>query len=275
MPFAKMTDESLPVPVLAQIGKKRFEICVPFRYRRRIDEPWITVPDGPANKVTDLASVPGFLLWFVPRYGAHTLAALLHDQLVKVPDQRVLADTIFRDALGELKVPWIRRWFMWAAVSLATTVNSGWLGKLRIAAWGLLVGGASLTFWQQTFAGIGDWEHWSWWIFGNGRWWDLLIVALAALALFPRVGLGLVAGAAVVFVFVATAFVLVTLVAYVALELVARGGLWLYAKAPWVGDVATNPAVMSIQTDANRPLQTACPPLAPDPDPPPIAPPQR
>jgi hypothetical protein len=81
-------------------------------------------PDQPPtapNNSTDLASVPFWLWWFVASYGLHTRAALLHDQLVDVEQfDRVEADRVFRLALEESKVRWMRRWLMWTAVSIAT-----------------------------------------------------------------------------------------------------------------------------------------------------------
>ena len=257
MPFTTLDEKAFPVPVLAQVSQKEFEICVPFKYRRTDAEPWTTVPDKPKHKKTDLASVPGFLLWLVPRYGAHTLAALLHDQLVH--GNRPEADTIFRDALGELKVPLIRRWFMWAAVSLATMFDSGWLGKLKVIVWGLFVGIASLTFWQHMFSELGEWKSWSVWIFGQSPWGDLAIVALASLIFFPRI-VGLVAGAGAVFIFVATVFVLLTLVGYVILEAIARVVLAAYNKFRPHRDVANNRVLMTM-TDG-PPQQRGCPELA-------------
>jgi hypothetical protein len=65
--------------------------------------------------------VPPWLWWFVASHGKHTRAALLHDHLIDlpdVPDER--ADRLFRVALEESDVHFVRRWLMWTAVSLAT-----------------------------------------------------------------------------------------------------------------------------------------------------------
>lgn len=75
----------------------------------------------PVNQRTDFASVPREFVWFIPRYGIYTKAAILHDYLcrVAVPDgqiSRIDADGIFRQAMRELGVPFLRRWIMWAAV---------------------------------------------------------------------------------------------------------------------------------------------------------------
>ena len=77
-------------------------------------------------KKTDLASIPFFLRWFAAGYGRHTPAALLHDQLRRPPEtplvSREESDRIFRLAMRELGVPFIRRLIMWAAVVAAARV---------------------------------------------------------------------------------------------------------------------------------------------------------
>lgn len=87
-----------------------------------------TVPADGTRMETDLASVPPFLTWLVPKDGRHTPAALLHDGLMPKtpplyqgpPVDRVEADRIFQNAMQHLDVAFLRRWAMWAAVSLAT-----------------------------------------------------------------------------------------------------------------------------------------------------------
>lgn len=281
MPFTTQDEAGFPVPVLAQIDRSNFEICVPFKYRHKDDGPWVTVPKSELYRRTDLASVPGFLLWLVPRYGVHTLAALVHDQLVKDPPPggRVEADTIFRDALGELKVPWVRRWMMWAAVSLGTTWAS-LLGKLRVAVWGLGVSVATAMFWQHAVAAITGLEPWSSWLFfGHGMGWDFGIVAALGLVFVPRIGLGWLAGVSVVFVFVPTVAVLVVLGSYLALEKIARGGLWLYNRylAVWfrVDPVDNIPVVMTLSAElpVAAGIPHGCPDHAIEATPPPATPP--
>lgn len=75
----------------------------------------------PMHEGTDFASVPREFVWFIPRYGRYTKAAILHDYLcrVAVPASRISridADGIFRQAMRELGVPFLRRWIIWAAV---------------------------------------------------------------------------------------------------------------------------------------------------------------
>ncbi len=70
---------------------------------------------------TDFASVPKVFVWFLPRYGRYTKAAILHDYLWRkaVPEGRITrlqADALFRRAMRDLHVAFLRRWIMWAAV---------------------------------------------------------------------------------------------------------------------------------------------------------------
>ncbi|HEY0126101.1 MAG TPA: DUF1353 domain-containing protein [Blastococcus sp.] len=90
----------------------------------------------PAGFRTDFASVPRPVTWLVPRFGAYTLAAILHDWLVTeglrtravTPRQ---ADGIFRRVMRESGVPVLRRWLMWAGVRWGALTDerrrSGWL----------------------------------------------------------------------------------------------------------------------------------------------------
>ena len=75
--------------------------------------------------------MPQLLTWLVPKSGKHLPAALVHDGLVDEPTiDRFEADQIFRDAMGDLDVGFIRRWIMWTAVSLETIRRSG--DRLRL-----------------------------------------------------------------------------------------------------------------------------------------------
>lgn len=91
----------------------------------------------PAGQPTDFASVPRPFVWFLPRYGRYTKAAILHDHLCReqVPAgelSRADADGIFRQAMRTLDVPFLRRWIMWAAVRIgALTSVNGWWRWLR------------------------------------------------------------------------------------------------------------------------------------------------
>ncbi|GAB1516798.1 DUF1353 domain-containing protein [Actinophytocola sp. KF-1] len=90
-----------------------------------------------AGQDTDFASVPRVFVWFLPRYGRYTKAAILHDYLCRGPVAtgelpRADADRIFRQAMRELDVAFLRRWIMWAAVRLgALTTEQGRRGWFR------------------------------------------------------------------------------------------------------------------------------------------------
>ncbi len=98
---------------------------------------------------TDFASIPWFLTWLVPRDGRHTPAAIMHDAFIGgiqgvdysttkpggVSDDH--ADYLFRDAMRHADVGFIRRWMMWAAVSLRTQSlrrGTGKISRLKVAA---------------------------------------------------------------------------------------------------------------------------------------------
>jgi Protein of unknown function (DUF1353) len=94
----------------------------------------------PINERTDFASVPRVFVWFIPRYGRYTKAAILHDYLcsIEVPARRISrieADGIFRQAMRELGVPFLRRWIMWAAVRLGALTNPAGREKWWTEAW--------------------------------------------------------------------------------------------------------------------------------------------
>ncbi|GAB7190905.1 hypothetical protein NUM3379_16120 [Kineococcus sp. NUM-3379] len=115
----------------------------PARERFRLPEPlgyWdehvgpVVVPADPATFSSDLTSVPRLLTWLVPTTGQHLPASLVHDGLVAAqgepasylarrPVDRVTADRVFRDAMRDLGVPWLRRELMWAGVSVATMLT--------------------------------------------------------------------------------------------------------------------------------------------------------
>jgi hypothetical protein len=145
-PFRKLASDRRAEVLLRQVDPKTFRLAQPFRY-----------DDGdrhfevPEDDVTDLASVPRFLTWLVPRYGRHTLAALLHDRLQgNVRDHTITseaADAIFRDAMGDTGVPLTRRWLMWSAVALRTQWKLGGLYGLRVVLWVALFGLGALALW--------------------------------------------------------------------------------------------------------------------------------
>lgn len=126
MPFFESESDRDPKVELRQVGPNAFQLLKGFRYREPgVDEPTYTVAAhdlfrGPERgNATDLASVPPYLWWFVASHGRHTRPAIMHDQLI-YGDDRTEADRLFRVSLDEVGVSFLRRWLMWAAVSLAT-----------------------------------------------------------------------------------------------------------------------------------------------------------
>ncbi|MBF6330090.1 DUF1353 domain-containing protein [Nocardia transvalensis] len=99
-------------PVVEEIDAVSWRVCEPIEYRGRYQR--FVVPAGFS---TDFASVPRVLVWLIPRYGAYTRAAILHDYLSRTGAvSRADADALFRTALGDCGVSVPRRWMMWAGV---------------------------------------------------------------------------------------------------------------------------------------------------------------
>lgn len=146
MPYEFIDDEQTRL-TLRVCGPKSWQVVHGFRYVDQYDNMSThTVPSGFGP--TDLASVPFFLQWLVRSYGKHTNAALVHDVYWdEEANQATLheANTVFRHAMWESDVPWLRRWFMWSAVTLAMLTRT-WPGRIRVLIWsvGLVIGLAAL-----------------------------------------------------------------------------------------------------------------------------------
>jgi hypothetical protein len=98
----------------------------------------------PANSGTDFASVPRVFVWFLPRYGRYTKAAILHDHLwrdlaTKGEIDWVDADALFRRAMRDLGVPFLRRWLMWTAVRWAALLKPGGTEGWAREAWRVVI----------------------------------------------------------------------------------------------------------------------------------------
>jgi hypothetical protein len=82
----------------------------------------ITVPTG---FETDFCSIPRLLMPFFPILGRAAKAAVVHDWLiVQGKRPRREADGVFREAMGVLDVPPLRRWLMWAGVRIWGALRS-------------------------------------------------------------------------------------------------------------------------------------------------------
>lgn len=118
--------------VVEQIGEDNWQVWRPIVYTGHDGDSFDVYP----GMETDFASVPRAFAWFIPRYGAYTKAAIVHDLLWREYASLgrmsyVDADGIFRRAMRELGVPFIRRWIMWAAVRWGALFKKngrdGWL----------------------------------------------------------------------------------------------------------------------------------------------------
>lgn len=125
-------DENHSTVVVRQATDQEWELCVRLVYRTTPTDSFTAAP--PMR--TDFASVPRIFVWLLPRYGRYTKAAIIHDHLWRnvVPAgdlSRAEADRIFREAMHELDVAFLRRWMMWAAVRWAALFKpdgrAGWL----------------------------------------------------------------------------------------------------------------------------------------------------
>jgi hypothetical protein len=236
-PFFREEGNEEAVFVLERVNEsereeERFKLLERFRYDSVRTGASYVVP-GEASFRTDLASVPFFLTWLVPKGGTHTPAALLHDGLIPgkeepqsyigPPVTRREADTLFRDALGELGVPVIRRWLMFAGVSLPTIAERGKLRWLAIGAFvtilTALVAAQTLDLFDTEWFRL-PWMGDQWFV------WELLIAFAVPIALtvvllplwwgWWRVGLAV--GWLLTFAAVPLLFVLSCIGAYLVLE---------------------------------------------------------
>lgn len=135
---------------------------------------------------TDLASIPRFMRWFETSYGLHTLAAIIHDNLIREePNSGALAsdtlsDRFFREMMKHAGVPWLKRWIIWSAVAMRSRWAVGGLRRISVVIWVLLaVVGMSSTVGAVGSATL-DW-------FGAGIGWTMAAVAV----LLPVVAAGL------------------------------------------------------------------------------------
>ena len=113
---------------LHKVPGGKYELREPFEYVDPHGQSYI-VPRS-AKLGTDLASIPAFASWLVPKDGSHTQAALLHDAMIVdsskeevqdyigMPVNDEEADRIFREGMHASGVPFVRRWMIWTAVAM-------------------------------------------------------------------------------------------------------------------------------------------------------------
>jgi hypothetical protein len=216
--FSDPTVEQMLIARLMRDGKSAPEA------RTAVDDARTFTPT--TENPTDMASVPRYMRWFESSYGAHTLAAIIHDNLIVgelnggALGSDTLADRFFREMMQSAGVPCLKRWIMWTAVALRSRWAAGGRRRLSVIAWILLaiVGIVSLIW------GVGallfDWS----------RPVDtavLLVVAVllpfAAAPLWGRqYGAGLVAAIAALWILPAAVLAGFGYLAYLILEWVAR-----------------------------------------------------
>lgn len=222
------------VPLL-QLDATRFRVGAAFRFRNAVvaarlvrhlakvgafddDQQRRTAVDAastytPAEGTTDLASIPRFMRWFVNTYGNHTLAAIIHDQLITSQHNGgalrsdVVADRFFREMLHACGTSFMTRWIMWSAVALRTRAKADRWTQAKLGLWAL-----------SSVAGIGG----TIWLVAEGRPWLAAGYGLALLVLAGALW-GRQWGAAVF-----AALALPFIVPAAALVLLATGAFWVF-----------------------------------------------
>lgn len=175
---------------------------------------------------TDMASVPLFMRWFENTYGTHTLAAIIHDQLiVDEPNggllgSDTLSDRFFRVMMKSAGVPWLKRWIMWAAVAIRSRWAAGETRRLSVGVWIVLAVTGMASFVSAAGAALFGWSH------PLDPWLLLVIALLLPIVSAPlwgrQFGAGLVAAIAALWILPAAAFGLLGYIVYQILEFLAR-----------------------------------------------------
>ena len=139
-PFAD-THDNRPARIrIHQVSDNEFALEESFHY---LGGDQTVLVDSQKLTQSNLATIPGYLGWFMRRHGRHTPAALMHDQLVGEnqpgPDvpfpTRVGADAAFRSALMASGVPPVRAWLMWTAVTLNSRFHAKGRTQALIELW--------------------------------------------------------------------------------------------------------------------------------------------
>jgi hypothetical protein len=228
---------------LVQIDPKRFFVESPFRFSeatvltmlterlvrngKSAEQAHDAVEDArtftpSAENPTDLASIPRYMRWFESSYGAHTLAAIIHDDLIAaVPNggplaDDTLSDRFFREMMKSAGVPWLKRWIMWSAVALRSRWAVGGIRRLSVLVWLLLSATGITSFvWavgSATFGWGAPVDAWTLLLFA-------LVLPFAAAFLWgEQYGAGIVAAIAALWILPAAALAGVGYIVYLGLE---------------------------------------------------------
>lgn len=156
----RFTDDEIERDLIAKLvcnesGKSEAEA------RAAVDDARTFAPS--IENPTDMASIPRFMRWFENPYGAHTLAAVLHDDLiVSEPNggslgSDTLSDRFFREMMRVAGVPWLKRWIMWAAVALRSRWAAGGTRRASVVLWLLLATLGIASFVNAVGSWLFDW----------------------------------------------------------------------------------------------------------------------
>jgi hypothetical protein len=227
-PFSARGDPTAPARfVVEQVGDSTFAIPDGQGFQFNAPDGTCIVVDPSTLPTTDFASIPPFMSWFVSRYGRHTPAALVHDQLVVdgMPSaDRREADRRFLEMMDDLQVPPVRSRIMWTAVSLATLCGS-WRGRIAVGLWFLCAAG-----------GIALLVHG----LVTATWVEVAIALVAQIPLsllwWPLWSAGIVAGYALPLVLLPAAASWLGYAAYSLVELGLKGVLKAAPRTPPIAD---------------------------------------
>ncbi len=220
--FSDRGVEKMLTDQLVQSGKSADDA------RRAVDNARAFTPT--TENPTDMASIPRFMRWFENTYGAHTLAAIVHDELIANEPNTgalgsdTLSDRFFREMMRSAGVPWLKRWIMWSAVALRSRWAAGGFTRLKLCMWIVLAICGIAAFVNAAGATWFDWGH------PVGISSLLLIAVLLPFASAPlwgkQYGASLVAAIAALWILPAAAFAALGYVVYQGLEfLAAKVGL--------------------------------------------------
>jgi hypothetical protein len=157
---------SPPPVVLLAVGPSKFRLLTRLMYKDRTGHPYPVPPDT-GVETTDLASVPWPLWGVLAPYGHQLRPALLHDHLCDLAnamseggtEARRTADFMFREALGSVGVPIVRRNVFWAGVSFGRYRSFRPVLATLIA---VLAFVSAVVFWTAVGTAVHPFVHLSW-----------------------------------------------------------------------------------------------------------------